>query len=232
MGGCGGRSGNDGLQRSRSATAPRRSPRRSAGRSPTTSPSSPAERTSSCSGSSRTRSTTVAARARARRARGAPLDAGGDAARAHRGGASRASRPSASCRTSRSRCGAGSSVTRRGGEVPEEIGTEIARLLGLLGTAIELPEEQMEAAMAVMSCSPAYVAMVAEVLTDAGIREGLDPEHAALFVARDPRRHRRAPRQARRRSRFAAPLRRRAAPPKPASRRSSAPSSGPPSTQR
>jgi pyrroline-5-carboxylate reductase len=70
----------------------------------------------------------------------------------------------------------------RGGEVPDEIGSEVARLLGLLGTAIELPEEKMEAAMAVMSCSPAYVAMVAEVLTDAGVREGLAPEESALFV--------------------------------------------------
>jgi pyrroline-5-carboxylate reductase len=70
----------------------------------------------------------------------------------------------------------------RGGDVPEETAEEIARLLGLLGTAIELPEEKMEAAMAVMSCSPAYVAMVAEVLTDAGVREGLDADEAALFV--------------------------------------------------
>jgi pyrroline-5-carboxylate reductase len=70
----------------------------------------------------------------------------------------------------------------RGGDVPEEMAAEIARLLGLLGTVIELPEDRMEAAMAVMSCSPAYVAMVAEVLTDAGVREGLDPDEAALFV--------------------------------------------------
>jgi pyrroline-5-carboxylate reductase len=70
-----------------------------------------------------------------------------------------------------------------GSSIPEATGRAITELLGLLGTAIELPEERIEAAMAVMSCSPAYVAMVAEVLTDAGVREGLDPEHAALFVA-------------------------------------------------
>ena len=70
----------------------------------------------------------------------------------------------------------------RGGEVPDGMATEVAHLLGLLGTAIELPEEKMDAAMAVMSCSPAYVAMVAEVLTDAGVREGLTAEEAALFV--------------------------------------------------
>ena len=70
-----------------------------------------------------------------------------------------------------------------GAGVPDDVGAEIKRLLGLLGTAIELPEEKIEAAMAVMSCSPAYVAMVAEVLTDAGIREGLEPGEASLFVA-------------------------------------------------
>jgi len=70
----------------------------------------------------------------------------------------------------------------RGGAVTEEVASEISRLLGLLGTAIELPEEKLEAAMAVMSCSPAYVAMVAEILTEAGVREGLTPDEAALFV--------------------------------------------------
>jgi pyrroline-5-carboxylate reductase len=71
----------------------------------------------------------------------------------------------------------------RGADVPGEVAAEIVRLLGLLGTAIELPEERIEGAMAVMACSPAYVAMVAEILTDAGVREGLDRELAALFVA-------------------------------------------------
>ena len=46
--------------------------------------------------------------------------------------------------------------------MPDDVGAELARLLGLLGTAMELPEEQIDAAMAVMSCSPAYVALVAE----------------------------------------------------------------------
>jgi pyrroline-5-carboxylate reductase len=70
----------------------------------------------------------------------------------------------------------------RGAEVPEEVAGEIVRLLELLGTAIELSEDRMEAAMAVMSCSPAYVALVAEILTDAGVAEGLSADEAALFV--------------------------------------------------
>lgn len=71
----------------------------------------------------------------------------------------------------------------RGADVPDLLAAEITRLLGLLGTPVELPEERIEGAMAVMACSPAYVAMVAEILTDAGVREGLDPKLAALFVA-------------------------------------------------
>ena len=70
-----------------------------------------------------------------------------------------------------------------GAEVPGEIERGVTDLLGLLGTAIELDDGKIEAAMAVMSCSPAYVAMVAEVLTDAGVREGLEPDESALFVA-------------------------------------------------
>jgi pyrroline-5-carboxylate reductase len=70
----------------------------------------------------------------------------------------------------------------RGSEVSDEIAREITRLLGLLGTAVELPEDKTDAAMAVMSCAPAYVALVAEALTDAGEREGLTHDEAALFV--------------------------------------------------
>ena len=36
--------------------------------------------------------------------------------------------------------------------------------------------------MAVMSCSPAYVALVAEALADAGVREGLDARLAQTLV--------------------------------------------------
>jgi pyrroline-5-carboxylate reductase len=71
----------------------------------------------------------------------------------------------------------------RGEDVPPVVAGSIVELLELLGTAVELPEGRIDAAMAVMSCSPAYVALVAEVLTEAGVREGLDPELAARFVA-------------------------------------------------
>jgi len=50
------------------------------------------------------------------------------------------------------------------------------KLLGLLGTLVELDEDEIDAAMAVMSCSPAYLAMIAEALADEGEREGLDAQ--------------------------------------------------------
>jgi pyrroline-5-carboxylate reductase len=47
-------------------------------------------------------------------------------------------------------------------------------LLGALGTMVAVEEDQIEAAGAVMSCSPAYVALVSEALAAAGEGEGLE----------------------------------------------------------
>ncbi len=66
---------------------------------------------------------------------------------------------------------------------PQEGAETLAGLLPALGTPIELPEETIEAAMAVMSCSPAYVALFAEALADAGARDGLEPALSLELVA-------------------------------------------------
>jgi pyrroline-5-carboxylate reductase len=69
---------------------------------------------------------------------------------------------------------------------PRGIDAELQRrlyaLLELLGERVELPEAQIDAAMAVMSCSPAYVALFAEALADAGAREGLQEDVARRLV--------------------------------------------------
>lgn len=65
-------------------------------------------------------------------------------------------------------------------------GPGAGHLLGLLealGTRVEVPEETIDAAMAVMSCSPAYVALFAEALARAGARGGLDPALSIELVA-------------------------------------------------
>jgi pyrroline-5-carboxylate reductase len=64
----------------------------------------------------------------------------------------------------------------------EPLATRLIELLGRLGAAIPVPEEQIEAAMAVMSCSPAYVAAFAKHLAASGAREGLPDDLSAELV--------------------------------------------------
>ena len=60
---------------------------------------------------------------------------------------------------------------------------EILDLFGRIGAVVSLPEEKMETATAVMSCAPAWFALVAEALVDAGVAHGLDREEAGQLVA-------------------------------------------------
>jgi pyrroline-5-carboxylate reductase len=69
-----------------------------------------------------------------------------------------------------------------GEDVPGELRERLVALLEPLGTLIALNEDLMDPAMAVMSCSPAYVALFAEALADAGVAEGLDAELSARLV--------------------------------------------------
>jgi pyrroline-5-carboxylate reductase len=54
--------------------------------------------------------------------------------------------------------------------------------LELLGHVVALPEEDFDAATAVMGCSPAYLALAVEAIADAGAADGLDPELARELV--------------------------------------------------
>ena len=60
----------------------------------------------------------------------------------------------------------------------------IGELLGLVGDVIELDEGLIDAATAIMGCSPGYLALMAEVLVEAGVREGLTEDQALRMVAR------------------------------------------------
>ncbi len=66
--------------------------------------------------------------------------------------------------------------------VDGSLGARITGLLGELGTAIELDDGLIDAATAVMSCSPAYLARAGAALIESGAREGLDPELAKRLV--------------------------------------------------
>ena len=53
---------------------------------------------------------------------------------------------------------------------------EAREALGLLGRVVEIGDDQFDEATAIMSCSPAYMALLAEALADAGVAEGIDPQ--------------------------------------------------------
>jgi pyrroline-5-carboxylate reductase len=66
----------------------------------------------------------------------------------------------------------------------ESLAGRLIDLLGELGAPVPVPEDQIEAAMAVMSCAPAYVAAFAKHLAASGAREGLPDELSAELVRR------------------------------------------------
>src|SRR3954467_2515288 len=51
-----------------------------------------------------------------------------------------------------------------------------------IGTVVPTPEPLIDTAMAVMSCSPAWFALVVEALVDAGVRNGLQPADASRMA--------------------------------------------------
>jgi pyrroline-5-carboxylate reductase len=60
----------------------------------------------------------------------------------------------------------------------------IKQLLGLTGEVIELEESLIDAATAIMGCSPGYLALIAEVLVEAGVREGLTEDQTLRMVSK------------------------------------------------
>jgi pyrroline-5-carboxylate reductase len=59
---------------------------------------------------------------------------------------------------------------------------EVVALFGRCGTVRALDEALFEPAMALMSCGPAFLALVVEALADAGARHGLDRREATRLV--------------------------------------------------
>jgi pyrroline-5-carboxylate reductase len=63
-----------------------------------------------------------------------------------------------------------------------EFSSEVREKLSVLGSVVELPDSQFDVATAVMACSPAYFALVAEALADAGVSAGLDEKLVEKLV--------------------------------------------------
>ena len=55
-------------------------------------------------------------------------------------------------------------------------------LLGELGTTVEIGEDKLDAATAVMGCAGAYIAKACEALIEAGVEAGLEPELSQRLV--------------------------------------------------
>ena len=71
-----------------------------------------------------------------------------------------------------------------GNNVGEGERRRVEELLALVGEVIELDEGLIDAATAIMGCSPGYLALMAEVLVEAGVREGLSEDQSLRMVAR------------------------------------------------
>lgn len=59
---------------------------------------------------------------------------------------------------------------------------QVRELFGRLGTLVPLDDSLVDVAMGLMSCAPAYVALVAEAQIDAGVRRGIPAAQAAALV--------------------------------------------------
>ncbi len=68
-------------------------------------------------------------------------------------------------------------------DLPAARRRETGVLLALLGEVVELEEGLIDAATALMGCSPGYLALFAEVLVQAGAEEGLTTEQARRMVS-------------------------------------------------
>jgi pyrroline-5-carboxylate reductase len=69
-------------------------------------------------------------------------------------------------------------------DLPQGRREAVTGLLGLLGDVIEIDEGLIDAATALMGCSPGYLALMAEVLVEEGVKEGLTEDQALTMVAR------------------------------------------------
>jgi pyrroline-5-carboxylate reductase len=59
---------------------------------------------------------------------------------------------------------------------------QVSELFASLGTLVVLDDGLVDVAMGLMSCAPAYVALVAEAQIDAGVRRGIPPQQGAELV--------------------------------------------------
>src|SRR5205085_723109 len=71
-----------------------------------------------------------------------------------------------------------------GGEASRDaqLEAEVGELFAGLGTLVVVEDALVDVAMGLMSCGPAYVALVAEAQIDAGVRRGIPAAQGAELV--------------------------------------------------
>ena len=68
------------------------------------------------------------------------------------------------------------------GAASVDLDRSVAELFAELGTLVVLDDSLVDVAMGLMSCAPAYVALVAEAQVDAGVRRGIPAAQGAELV--------------------------------------------------
>lgn len=71
----------------------------------------------------------------------------------------------------------------KGKDADPEIVAEAQSLLRPLGQVVELEDDEMDAATAVMGCTPAYFAAAAAAIAGVGVSEGLHPDVSNSMIA-------------------------------------------------
>lgn len=64
----------------------------------------------------------------------------------------------------------------------DAVDIEVRDLFAELGTLVTLEDSLVDVAMGLMSCAPAYIAVIAEAQVDAGVRRGIPPLQASALV--------------------------------------------------
>jgi len=77
--------------------------------------------------------------------------------------------------------GGGSAADSAPGE-RASLDAAVSELFAELGLLVEIDDALIDVAMGLMSCGPAYVALVAEAQVDAGVRRGIPPGQGAQLV--------------------------------------------------
>lgn len=76
----------------------------------------------------------------------------------------------------------GAVVQATGPAQDETVDAAVSELFAQLGTLVVLDDSLVDVAMGLMSCAPAYVALVAEAQIDAGVRRGIPAAQGAELV--------------------------------------------------